>query len=498
MGKSSQACDHCHKRRIKCQFEPSVNKCLNCYRLAQNCTFHRVPQKRGPHRKRHSINTDHTATTAGISNNNYYSRSQSLSTDIISNIDNTISLESINTLPVQSTQHGLADILDVYYETVHPHLAILPTDSTVQFNNIILNNTSHLALKHLFHSIFESFFYSDDNEKLTNTSLYWTQLVTLHYNYPSPMDDCLYVLCHLLLCSMSHSYNSRILGHCIGAFNDISVNGTLPNEIKYRLLSVVKLIDLLNVKFTPSYHSMFTQLTFPLPPPPPANILELINLLNGDNSALPQTSLNEVWYHYHTVILTRQQFVHCIATKQSYIHITAALCGLINAMLKVLIHIDENKYTDSPLQLVKHHTHVYRFEYGLTLIVGKVTTLLHLVKDTPSFLINMVLLSSQDNNNNDIVTQLSNSMNELVQITTLTYKLGRNAPASASASASASTATPASMARSASLPLDNDLFANSTDSTVMLDFHNDSVESHGNSTPRHRLDQLSQLLQATA
>lgn len=149
-----------------------------------------------------------------------------------------------------------------------------------------------------------------------------------------------------------------------------------------------------------------------------------------------------------------------------------------------------------------------------------------------------------------MVTQLSNSMNELVQITTLTYKLGganNNNPDNSKSSNNNSTSnnSPPHLQqqanknnnnnnngesfyvgdnrphRSSSLPLDNTLFEmdsnnnrnnnNSNNATltsnpaghIIFDFPTSSSNNNSNSlpttqeTPRYRLHQLSEMLKAT-
>ena len=46
--KVKQACDECHKRRVKCDYDPLTRTCASCRKLEAQCLFHRVPLKRGP------------------------------------------------------------------------------------------------------------------------------------------------------------------------------------------------------------------------------------------------------------------------------------------------------------------------------------------------------------------------------------------------------------------------------------------------------------------
>ncbi|QLQ80195.1 hypothetical protein HG537_0D01960 [Torulaspora globosa] len=46
--KASRACDHCRKRKIKCDYSDERGICSSCSRNGEKCSFERVPLKRGP------------------------------------------------------------------------------------------------------------------------------------------------------------------------------------------------------------------------------------------------------------------------------------------------------------------------------------------------------------------------------------------------------------------------------------------------------------------
>lgn len=470
MSKSSQACDHCHKRRIKCQFEPAVNKCLNCYKLSTNCTFHRVPQKRGPHRKVKSL--DHTNTPLYSSN-----RAHSVSTSI------------------DTVQHSLQDTLSLYYSHIHPRLSILPLDSPTEFDNVIVANISQYNLKHLFHAILENCLNNSSSNNTTTLVSHWNQLVLLQYEH-TPTNHCIYILCHLLLClflycSLNSSMRiSKIIGHCIGTFIDIK--HTLPPNINHRLASLIKLLDLINVRFY-SKDAMFLCNTATQDS---TNIDELITLLQNGNASLQNGNLlNPIWYKYQSIVSAQSLFTQQCLVEIDYTQLINKLCALINAMLHTLLHIDENKYTTSLLQLLKHNNTVY--EFGLNLIINKINQILNIIKDTPSFLINMLILSSPSSQDNNLVAQLSNSMNELVQITTLTYKLGQ--PTLQQDQIAALTDVAADLF-DPTTAADPTTIAAASNNHIMFDFQannstfNNTSASH--ESPTNTLYHLAQLLQA--
>lgn len=46
--KASRACDHCRKRKIKCDYSDERGICSSCAKNGEKCSFERVPLKRGP------------------------------------------------------------------------------------------------------------------------------------------------------------------------------------------------------------------------------------------------------------------------------------------------------------------------------------------------------------------------------------------------------------------------------------------------------------------
>lgn len=46
--KASRACDHCRKRKIKCDYSEERGICTSCSKNGEKCSFERVPLKRGP------------------------------------------------------------------------------------------------------------------------------------------------------------------------------------------------------------------------------------------------------------------------------------------------------------------------------------------------------------------------------------------------------------------------------------------------------------------
>lgn len=543
--KTSQACDHCHKRRIKCQFDSHMGKCLNCYKLSQNCTFHRVPQKRGPHRKRKNdvslLNYFKSQNVvSAIDSINYIdpsssSQQQQQQQNNNNNIHESFNTTTPDTFPPRHSiveysipshksnahahihSHNLNEILEIYYNEVHPIISVFPVDTMRDFEDIVLKNVTEWKLKDLFHSIMETMFYGDEMEKANESGILWNELITLSCS-STGMDGVLYVICHFLIYLISNGPHKKLLGHCIGSYHDIKWGVCMGEEeeegmevLKMRLNGMIQLFDHIINKFENGGDSlMFVSGGVCVVP---ENARALVSVLNGGVGR--DGGINRVWYEYREIVKMRGQLIDSIGDGARYDIITMKLCCLIHGMLEVLLHIDNDKYTDSLLQIVKHGNGKYRYEFGLKLIINQVMVLLDILKDIPSYLINMVIISSSDKMGMDdagtidqMVTHLSNSMNELVQITTLTYKLGGGA------SGAVHSTNPSEMGledRRRSFPVDNGM--EGVTSHMMFGFeggnsNSNSSSSNSNSnntnstatvpdTPRQRLHQLLGQLRAS-
>lgn len=451
--KSSRACDRCHKRRIKCQFDSSIGKCLNCHKFLHNCTFHRVPQKRGPHRKKWNIATSTNFKSPSFSiivNKN----ALNLSTinmpgyhidkengevcmpkdTIILNPGNVEKIISIidEQLPIKISNrmsHSLSSILETYYQNFHDNLGIFPLDSISQFQNTILDIVKEKKLIMVFHSILETLFHGDELEKKKKWKLLWSQLVAIDY-IEAVTDYILYLICHLLICIMV-PINPKVLGYCVGTYYEICKK--MPTDINLRIRRVIQLLNLLNQRFN-NMDSMFTIATnnhddtFFIKD----NISEIITILNNDNDLKPLKlisfkNVNHIWLDNCEIEQRKKLFIKALQNKNiDFKNVVNTLCSLIISMLGLLRHVDSDNYTNSILQILKNRNKTkYKYEFGLKLIINKLKRLYDIIKDTPSFLINMVMYSNL-NNTDLVMNQLSTSLNELVQITTLINKLSRN------------------------------------------------------------------------
>lgn len=532
--KSSQACDHCHKRRIKCQYESGVGKCLNCYRLSQNCTFHRVPQKRGPHKRRkNDLLLNYFNKTGGVNVNEFGNGDSSFMLVDPVSVSASASVNVSNEVVVapecnNGTVLQFNEYLSLYYQEIHGTLDLFPVDDMDTFHSRILDGATHWRLRLIFHSIMETYFNDYESEQVKDASNLWYQLCSVDRDHDShlqgqlplqgsPSDDILFILCHLLLYLMIPTLRTRIIGHCIGVYWD--THGHIQDSmIRGRLEMSIRLFDILNHEFNGGVPLMFNHRhdVSGTGTGTGTRVGEMVKLLLRDNGPNTPGKLNRVWYEYEDIMRMKDILARTIQDDgghsiYSYVHIINRLCDLIHGMSQILIHIDNDKYSDLLAQIVRNNrqqtqTHLggggggerYKYEFGLKMIIYKMMDLLEVIKDIPSFLINMVVLYPGNINKpatstpagnamiNDIdmvVTQLSTSMNELVQITTLTYKLGGNRPYRRGSGHSVSTTTSTSSSEQDMAGMDIDL-----NRRIMFDHHGGDSSSSGNSNSNHTGD----------
>ncbi len=56
--RTTQACDYCHQRSIRCRSSENGPTCQNCEAFAQQCTYNRKPRKRGIKPRHSNPHTD--------------------------------------------------------------------------------------------------------------------------------------------------------------------------------------------------------------------------------------------------------------------------------------------------------------------------------------------------------------------------------------------------------------------------------------------------------
>lgn len=448
--RTSQACDYCHGRRIKCQFDSSLGTCFNCRRRLQNCTFHRIPQKRGPHHKRRKSSKlksskktfsplrDDTDALKLPSTKRMRTHVLKESEGDVLTSDTDISYEYQRVKIGNKRCHLLRCLLECYYREVHIYLSVFPLDTFKQFQDLILDKIKESKLVSLFHLILESVCYEDERGKIKQWRRLWNQLVTME-GIDSIECHVLYMICHFLIFIMIR-VDSKVLGHCIGIYYEVC--DKLPIDIKVRLKGVTLLMDLLNQKFN-SKDAMFSMISDSEGILIPGNIYELIVMLKEDvdletlrSKTVRTTSM--IWLAYCEVNQNRLQFIKSINNDTiDFENVVNKLCCLIRSMLDLLVHVDNDRYTSSLYQILNHRTNnIYKYEFGLKLILNKVRQLSIIIKDTPQFLINFITYSTESERNrihcygttitntNPLVTRLSDSIDELAQITTLIHRLG--------------------------------------------------------------------------
>ncbi|TVY54862.1 putative sucrose utilization protein SUC1 [Lachnellula cervina] len=110
-----RACDACHRRKVKCD---GINPCRNCSSAQLSCTYHAIPQKKGPKGSRAKVISELRETQ----------RQTTLSSKVANRLHGVTSPPCSPTLaptPGLLTSDMIKDCIDFFFANMYPTLPIL-------------------------------------------------------------------------------------------------------------------------------------------------------------------------------------------------------------------------------------------------------------------------------------------------------------------------------------------------------------------------------------
>jgi hypothetical protein len=110
-----RACDACHRRKVKCD---GINPCRNCSSAQLSCTYHAIPQKKGPKGSRAKVISELRETQ----------RQTTLSSKVASRMNGVTSPPCSPTLaptPGLLTQDVMKECIEFFFAHMYPTLPIL-------------------------------------------------------------------------------------------------------------------------------------------------------------------------------------------------------------------------------------------------------------------------------------------------------------------------------------------------------------------------------------
>jgi len=120
-----RACDACHRRKVKCD---GVNPCRNCSSAQLSCTYHAIPQKKGPKGSRAKVISELRETQ----------RQSTLSSKVANRINGVQSPPCSPTLaptPGLLTTDMMKDCIEFFFANMYPTLPILHR-GTIEYQSL--------------------------------------------------------------------------------------------------------------------------------------------------------------------------------------------------------------------------------------------------------------------------------------------------------------------------------------------------------------------------
>lgn len=262
--KVKQACDECHKRRVKCDYNSLTKSCVSCQKLDMQCAFHRVPLKRGPNtgsRKdkhgyvqksfnttvlsrpgmlqqlpispRNSVNGLHSSSRRSSTASSVPSRSSSNS--------GYCSSSSSSHCDEQTQIYRTLTMIDEVYnaQSSGEWIPVIP----MQKSNFVsrVTKVSSAKVSHLLYNALRILLRAGNNGTSAKTHKILAALSEIQFSTLSA-DDTIVVLVALTMVQVT-SYSSMLMGLTVGVYND--TKGKLQSEEDQTCIRRIEL--LLNV-----------------------------------------------------------------------------------------------------------------------------------------------------------------------------------------------------------------------------------------------------------
>ncbi|SMN21788.1 hypothetical protein, no similarity [Maudiozyma saulgeensis] len=233
--KMKQACDECHKRRVRCAYDSHRGQCNSCERLGVTCAFLRVPLKRGPN----------TGSRKERRNNGVMYRVNSPPSPRDSRRSSTSSNESersnnSSNFSTNDKDYKIITLLTKLYQNQFNNewIPLLPFTQEEIIN--MLTNSSNIELHKLFYHCLKL----SMNEIIEDSHLTLSRLTTtISINsLIGNNDDIVLYICSLLL-AQALKPNRILLAMSIGIWHELQQ--TLPPHVSHRLEMSLNILDLL-------------------------------------------------------------------------------------------------------------------------------------------------------------------------------------------------------------------------------------------------------------
>ena len=429
--KMKQACDECHKRRVRCNYNILTQQCQSCIKLGVNCKFLRKPLKRGP-------NTGSRKDKKNLLNNVVNLPLSPIESRRSNSSNNSSRSNSITTVSDGNNSVNLIPLIEKLYQIQEKQnwIPLIPFD----IHEIIqmLPNLKNLLLQNFFKRVIQisigEIIQDDTNELLIHIS-------SIINNLQNNDERIIFLNCLLLI--QCFKPNKIILSMSIGILSEmkLKINDIISHRFEY-CLNVIDLLicpineSLMNhsiIGYTKKYFNNSIN-----------NNLQTIDKmiffeqlreqqLQSTNNKIKFSitlSDNYLFNSYKMLVLHKYQFIEQINNNQTR---TQDIIPLLTQLL------DEIKHLLQKLSILGNKTW---FEW---VAIEETRRDIQALKDIPSHLLKG-LMSTNNNNSNCNSTidaqiiYVTQAMNDLVECTGLLGALlGGNIMTNSSSSSIATT-----------------------------------------------------------
>ncbi|CAD1785495.1 hypothetical protein, no similarity [Maudiozyma barnettii] len=480
--KMKQACDECHKRRVRCAYDSHRRQCHSCERLGVSCAFLRVPLKRGPNTgsRKDRRGLVYRVSSPPSPRESRRSSTSSTGSERSSSNNNTNSECSSS----NDKDYKIMTLLTKLYQSQFNNewIPLLPFPQE-EISNMLTNSTN-VELHNLFyHALKLSMGELVEDAHMTLSRM--TTMVPISSLMGNNDDITLYI-CSLLL-AQALKPNRILLAMSIGIWHELQQS--LAPHVSHRLEMALNIVDLLlcpaDTSLTNRSIKGFTQQYFSSIDKQTTQRLQFFESLRESQSNSQQplemttftTGNTSLCNRYMSLVSHKHQLIEQL---QRNIDVIPLLTNILQEIKQMLQHIISNNT-------------VANQRWFVWAAIEEARRDVQALRDMPAHLLRGLMTITSNNTHTGAtdtqILQVTQAMNDLVECTGLLGGLiGRNVFPPTTTLASTTTTTTTSIPI-ASTPVANTVATTTSPRSSVLEINH--IINHDRSLPQLVVRQLS-------